>query len=31
MSIKGSFNHVTWPSGNPKTSNNGTGNTISQG
>ena len=31
ISVNGSFNKVTWSSGSPKTSNNGTGNTISQG
>ncbi|HET9140726.1 DUF3060 domain-containing protein [Actinophytocola sp.] len=31
ISVNGSFNKVTWSAGEPKTSNTGQGNTISQG
>lgn len=30
ITVTGSFNHVSWSDGNPKTSNTGTGNTIGQ-
>ena len=31
IAVNGTFNEVTWSAGDPKTSNNGQGNTISQG
>jgi hypothetical protein len=30
VTVSGSFNHVTWSGGNPKTSNAGTGNSLGQ-
>ena len=30
ITVTGSFNHVTWSDGNPKTSNTGTGNSLGQ-